>query len=294
MAETWPNLFIVGAPRAGTTSLYHYLRAHPQVFLPHEKEPHFFSDTVEPWPGADPDPERLAWYLGLFRDATEPVVGEASTSYLSDPRAPERIRRFAGEARILVSLRDPVERCFSYYLHHTRLDPNPPALLDLVGDQVLADLPDAGNPRFLRESATAPGLERYVETFGRDRVHALLLPRLKREPRETLGEIAAFLEVDPAPFDAVEADVVFNAYGQPRNRLANRIRKSLVVQRVARALFSARMRRALDDRFLQKRAERPQMDEATRRRLQELFAPDVDALEALLGRELPELRASWV
>lgn len=77
MGEQWPNFFIVGAPKCGTTSLYFHLREHPQVFMPDVKEPQFFTRPSE-WTAAGE-----AAYKALFADhADKPAVGEASPSYL--------------------------------------------------------------------------------------------------------------------------------------------------------------------------------------------------------------------
>ena len=117
-----PNFFIVGAPRAGTTSLYRYLRRHPQVFMPAVKEPHFFAN-INP----DPDQRHLfpamdeGQYVRLFRGALHyRAIGEASPSYLVTKGAAERIKARVPNAKIIMLLRDPTERAFSHYLMDIR------------------------------------------------------------------------------------------------------------------------------------------------------------------------------
>ncbi len=140
-----PNFFIVGAPKAGTTSLYSYLDQHPQVYMSAIKEPHFFAAEIRE-ENLDPELRRgiardaralrafLAgpmrekrfggivadWedYLRLFANANnESALGEASVCYLWSPTAPERIADRIPDAKILVMLRHPAERAFSQYLH---------------------------------------------------------------------------------------------------------------------------------------------------------------------------------
>src|SRR5262249_9136446 len=119
--EIWPNFFIVGAAKAGTTSLHALLRAHPEVFMSMPKEPHHFCQ-VEP-------PHELPWhfeshtdparYLKLFRGAHGfKAIGEGSTSSMWHPEVPARIRQRVPHARILIALRDPIQRAYSHYLMH--------------------------------------------------------------------------------------------------------------------------------------------------------------------------------
>src|SRR5947207_14583321 len=107
-----PNFFIVGAARSGTTSLWHSLRQHPDVFMPlKQKEPHFFCDASPPWAVKDLDA-----YLALFTDAEErKAMGEATTGYLGSPEAAARIAARYPGARIIIMLRDPADRAHSLY-----------------------------------------------------------------------------------------------------------------------------------------------------------------------------------
>jgi len=113
----YPNFYIVGAAKAGTSSLYSYLKDIPGIFMSPIKEPNYFSRQILP------DNHRLKpirdenKYLNLFKGAkNETILGEASPSYLVDPGAAELIHYYSPHAFILISLRDPVERLFSHYL----------------------------------------------------------------------------------------------------------------------------------------------------------------------------------
>src|SRR5579872_6439243 len=135
-----PNFFIAGAPKAGTTSLYHYLSQHPQVYMSPLKEPNYFAAEIRE-DNCDPVVRRRLYgeqralrrfldgpmlgphfsgivsewedYLRLFANATtERAVGEASVGYLRSPTAPSRIAEKIPEAKIIVMLRDPADRAF--------------------------------------------------------------------------------------------------------------------------------------------------------------------------------------
>lgn len=103
-----PNLIIPGAGKSGTTTLHDALAQHPRVFMSSKKEPHYFSHP--------PSAERWTRYVALFEGSeSHPVRGESSTSYLSIPEAPVRIAEVLGSPRILVILRNPVDRFASHY-----------------------------------------------------------------------------------------------------------------------------------------------------------------------------------
>ena len=112
--ERWPNFFIVGAPKAGTTSLHEYLSNIPGIFMSAEKEPNYFSMTVISKDDQSANPIRdKKKYLELFKNAKdEKIIGESSPNYLSDPEAPNLIHQVSPDAKILISLRDPVEQAF--------------------------------------------------------------------------------------------------------------------------------------------------------------------------------------
>lgn len=111
-----PDFFIVGAPKAGTTSIYSYLVQHPEIFMPARKEPYFFGQWRRN------SEEDLRDYLRLFRGVPESkVAGEASTTYLYLQSAAEEIKAFRPDAKIIIMLRNPVDRAYSQYWHHVRL-----------------------------------------------------------------------------------------------------------------------------------------------------------------------------
>src|SRR5882672_9220913 len=114
-----PNFFIVGAPKAGTTSLYYYLSHHPEVFMSPVKEPNFFSydETVKQnLYHKEKGVGKFEEYRQLFASSNghHKAIGEASVSYLFYPSVPQRIHELVPKAKIIISLRNPVERAYSH------------------------------------------------------------------------------------------------------------------------------------------------------------------------------------
>ena len=197
-----PNFFIVGAPKAGTTSLYHYLDQHPQIYMSPIKEPNYFASEIRPenfceelQPRVQRDQDELReylrgptfqkrfggivaeWsdYLRLFQNAgAENAIGEASVCYLWSQTAARNISAKIPSARIVMILRDPVERAFSQYLQMSASGLAPAAFQHPIGDGRLAG---DGQLRAMipHAVANAPSarLDRPAERF--DIIHARTL-----------------------------------------------------------------------------------------------------------------------
>ena len=119
------DFFIVGAPKAGTTSLYHYLNEHPQIEMSSQKEPDYFSDTAIQEQGMYYRKNRIDTeekYYSLFNVESKNVIfGEASVSYLFYKSVAGDIKKYNANAKIIIILRNPIDRAFSHYLMDYRL-----------------------------------------------------------------------------------------------------------------------------------------------------------------------------
>ncbi len=181
-----PNFLVIGAMKAGTTSLYEYLRHHPQVFMPETKEVNFFN-PLRNWRRG------VAWYEQHFSAAGPDAVavGEASTSYTKFPwidGVPERIASVLGsDVRLIYVVRDPVDRMRSQYLHHTITgQERRPIERALVEDEM-----------YLNISRYAMQLDRYRPYITDERVLVVDSRDLRHRRADALRRILGFLDVDP-------------------------------------------------------------------------------------------------
>jgi len=228
-----PEFVILGAQKAGTTTLYTQLSKHPAVMPALRKEVHYF----------DAPPRSIEWYRAFFPrrravDAREravggAVTGEATPFYLFHPGAPARLRAAVPHARLVVVLRDPVERAVSGYHHAVRMshETRPIDLaLDPENAEVLPDgLPwydDPACPARLRghlaRGRYAEQLERWFEALPREQVLVLETHELARGV--ALGKTLDFLGIPPAPFDP-ESDRNVGAYDPPEPEVEQRLRE---------------------------------------------------------------------
>jgi hypothetical protein len=200
-----PNLFIVGAPKCGTTSLAAYLRTHPDIFVSNPKEPHFFAvDLPRPHPRNFIYDENK--YLELFSGSDKRTVRcEASTWYLYTPGAADRIKRFSSDARIIIMVRHPVDMMFSLYSHRKYAgDEDAPTFEEAVGLEAMRkqgkylpkNLTHTVLGLFYRELAhfSVP-VQYYMDVFGRDHVHIVDFERFKHDTATEYTKVLEFLQV---------------------------------------------------------------------------------------------------
>lgn len=287
-----PNFFTVGAARCGTSAMYEYLRAHPEIYIPDRKELYYFSRDlhfVHPRPSLDE-------YLAQFAKARdEKRLGDASPLALYSKTAAQEIKEFSPDARIIIMLRNPVEEMYS---HHSQLL--------FTGDENIEDFEQAlaaEEPRkqgripyrgticpevlFYREGPRfAAQVKRYFDAFGRNNVHVNIFDDFKRDTAAVYRDTLQFLEVDPLfrpQLDAVNANKVY------RSKALRRFFNAPVVRTAARTLLPkpvrARAQQALTP-LVARHAKRPPMDPNLRRCLQDEFREDVQNLSDILGRNL--------
>jgi hypothetical protein len=246
-----PSFWILGAMKAGTSSLFDYICQHPQVAPPLRKEVHFFTRGWRFGRGFD-------WYAAHFPlRAAVPrgaITGEATPGYLFEPDAVGRLAAYRPDAKLIVVLRDPVERAVSQYLHEARLGretlPIAEAMTREPERMALAEAAGAaGDETRLHASYLARGeyaaqIRTVLRHFGRDQLLAVTSDDLFADPAAATRKCLAFLGL-PQPRDPLDFGV--------KNKAPSRI----------------------------------EIDPELRATLRRHFEPHNRDLETLLGRDLP-------
>jgi hypothetical protein len=295
-----PDFVVVGAPKCGTTSLHHYLGQHPDVFLPSQKELHHFSHPELERNSNGPGDARVLRsacatrerYAAFFAGAERAgAVGEVSPSYLYyHATVAERLRAALGEARIVVVVRDPIEKAWSQYMHLVRDDRERLSFPEaLAAEEQRTRDGWAALWRYAGSSLYAEGIEHYRSVFGPERVRVIAQEDLRRDPAAVVAELFAFVGVDPG--FAPRVDRTYHRSGAPRSRLLARALSSGPLGALARSLLPDGLRTRLRSRLQDANTgPRGAIDAASRESLRARFAADVRSLEALLGRELRWMR----
>lgn len=289
-----PNFFIVGAAKAGTTSLHAYLSKHPDVFMSALKEPHYFA-SFELKPEFDnflPVIRDLRSYQELFRGSEDSrAVGESSPSYLCDPDAATLIKSAIPDAKIIISLRNPVQRAFSHYLmeYHAGRESLP------FEEAVQADLSRSEKGwgrsfQYVELGLYADQVERYLSTFGRSRVSVILFEDLIRKTPTVMSDIATFLGINPSGYPQSAFDDVYFPFEATRSRLARRVLRWSSLRHWSRNWVPQEVRRVVRNRLLYRASDKPQLKGETRKALASRFESDLLRLEGILARDLSVLR----
>jgi hypothetical protein len=270
-----PTFLVIGAPKAGTTSLHDYLRRHPDVYMPTRKEPDFFSDDAA-WQGG------MRSYARLFRSAGDAVaVGEASTSYSRYPHVPnvpERIASVLPEVRLVYLVRHPIERMISQYRFRRSKG----------WEDRPIDVALSSDPTYLDPSRYAMQLERYLRSFTEHQILVVRSEELRADPASVMAEVFAFIGVDPDAAAVRERRLNASEAGTLRpapHRVRDVVRRTPGYRRLVDSLPSA-VRSGIVRPFVARRGPAPIPSRETVRRLEELLLADADRLRSLVGPEL--------
>jgi len=287
---SFPNLFSLGAPKCGTTSLYRYLIQHPDVYFPFNKEPQFFCVDELYRKG-------LSFYLDTFFDGADrySIKGDATPHYLYYEMVAARIAQMTKESppKFLVILRDPVSRAYSHYWNmikegvetlsfeealaaeQSRLDKFAPGSLEHLGANYV------GAGMYARQ------LEAYLRYFPRDRFHILLQEDLKLGRETILDPIWEFLGVPRIQGVQIRMHNLAGAARLPA--LQRFVRQPSSFRRVLGRWLSPRMKFRFVSWLIaiNTKVERyPPLDKMVASRLRMVFMEDICALEQILNRSL--------
>lgn len=277
MTGPLPNFLIIGAMKAGTTSLAAWLGAHPDVFIPLEKELHFFDNPHRYEAGVD-------WYRKQFAPgADKTAIGEATPGYMAHPDVPDRMVNLLPDVRMIAILRHPVDRIYSQFLHLRAIGREKRPLARVVDEELSGTAPPFGfylaRGRYLDQIRKLQGL------FPPSALKVMLFDDLASNAPDLYGEACRFLGVD----DGYRPENLGKTYN-PRMRVRSvRLREAVLKARLKRRIPGSLAMRIDAMNVRPDRSTYEPMDPELRRRLAEAYADQIPELERLLGRDL----SSW-
>lgn len=266
-----PNFLVIGAMKAGTTSLYYYLRGHPQIFLPRTKEPHFFVEELN-WDRG------LVWYEQLFKDAGGAVaVGEASATYTLYPYfsgVPARISEVLPEVQLIFLVRHPVERMRSQYWQ---------LVSERRETETSIDKALSVNPSpYLDGSRYAMQIEQYLEYFPLERMLILKSEDLREQRETTLVRIFAFLGVE-ASWMPEDLEQEWNRGDQfQRKRRVDSVLRRAPAYALLAGLTPRPLKRLKHRLVTEKLGSAPTISDSVKRELEDRLGEDVRRLRGYM------------
>lgn len=285
-----PTFLIVGVQKAGTTSIYNYLQAHPQVYMSPVKETNFLEKD---WENIAPENQNkngiitIEKYVQLFAGVRDEIaIGEASPNYLFHYESSAfRIKKYVPHAQLIVVLRNPVERAYSDYLMHIR---------DAIGYRPLAEqIRFSANKSFIiRKGFYYTPLKYYLDRFSSEQIKVFLYDDLCQDSQKFMAEMYNYIGVDPN--FSVDTSKRVQTAKIPKNKTINNLlqRQNLVrtvAAKILKTVMPLKTRQELRGRLLnlnsQSKKDAPLSIE-DRQRLIELYREDVLKLQDLINRDL--------
>lgn len=287
-----PNFLIVGTAKAATTTIHEYLKQHPNIFMTDWKEPCFFVFKDKPNPVYTTDRPvsfvtTLEMYKSQFEKGKEHIVkGESSTPYLYFYNETiENIKKVYDNHRsikILIVLRDPVNRAFSQYMMKVR---------DLVENLSFEEALESEDMRmknnahfdfFYRERGRYYNqVKAYLEEF--DDVKIMFYEKFRNNEQEFLNEIVSFLGLEAINFTEIEKQ---NISGRPKIKWMSSILKDNPFKRVMASILPRKTKLRLKSFIMNKNLQREKIDENTRKALRKYYSEDITKLEKLIQTDL--------
>ena len=260
------DFFMAGCPRCGTTWVHAALKDHPEIYLPPQKQTYFFDEFYE---------NGIDWYLENFRGKTRDhkVAGEIATGY-SLPHALPRLAEHFPHAKILLAMRNPAERAYSFFQSRAVSE----------GWRTVMEAA-AAQPNILEQGRYADHIERIYQHFPKEKVMLLFYDDLKNDDRAYLSSILNFLGVD-ASFQSKQLGRMVQVAAFPGlRRVIRRMRLGWALDRLSGSAVGDWIRKRLKDNSVRRY---PPMDKATKEFLFDYYRPHNERLMKLCDRDLSD------
>ena len=280
------DFFIVGAPKAGTTSLYHYLNEHPEISMSSQKEPDYFSDADIQNEGMYYGKNRIDTikkYHSLFDDNSESKLkGEASVSYLFYKNVPQNIKTYNPEAKIIIMLRDPIDRAFSHYLMDYRLGLVSDSFEDIIDQKSVHKNAKLFYQQYIELSEYTNQVKRYLNVFDGKEILFIEYEDLKKDALGIVKKTYLFLGVNQVYRPDVNKK--HNTYTMPKNSIIRFIYSFVILRNILSFFFQKNLVNRLKI-VLFKNDKKPKLLDKTRDRLKQFFTNDVNKLAKMLNKD---------
>jgi hypothetical protein len=280
-----PSFIGLGAQKCATAWLYNMLKDHPDIEMVTsengKKDLSFFNHFYD---------RGFEWYEKHFVNCNTNTFGEFSTSYLYNTDVPERIYHYSAEVKLIVSLRNPVERAFSNHKHEINLG-------HISGKNLIFENALQNNPMYLYQSLYYTHLSRWMQYFDKAQIFIILVNDLKEKPEKTIHDLYSFLGVDPEHKPSMLYQRIHETRVPQNMVLESSIKKaSAFLKKIGGATLINYLKSKSVNRVIYKMNTQnedrafPPMEEKTKLSLLEYFAEENLKLSKLIDRDLSAWR----
>jgi hypothetical protein len=295
--DPFVNFLVVGAAKSGTTALHEILKRHPRLCLPRIKETNFFALAGEQvdfqGPLDDYTINRFSitdWeeYQAQFATSNSALKGEVCPLYLYSPKASQEIARRVPNARIIIILRNPVDRAYSNYLHLVRDGRETLSFFEALGqEEERISMNWEWFWHIKRQGYYSAQVQRYLDTFPAHQVKVFIYEHFFSEAQNGLREMLEFIGLDGK--DAGPVSARYNVSGRPVHwvrPIYDLLMRPGLINHSLRAVLPELLRKNLSSGFKRLVVRHESMDDEIREKLYQEYARDIDTLEGIIGQSL--------
>lgn len=294
MSNNLPNFVVIGAPKSGTTSLYHYFRQHPDIYLPKVKELHYFSfpelgmDSMGPDDSVVRDGLCQTWeqYMNQYQEVgNQSAIGDISPSYLYYSSSANKIKEKLGAVKIIAIIRNPIDKAFSQYMHMIREGLETLTFSDALAAEAIRREQSWGDIwRYAESSLYAERLKKFIEVFGKENVKVVFFEDFTRNTPTVLTELLSFIGVDPSV--EINTNEKFNRTGVQKNEVISKMmRNPSRLKTMVKLVIPANLRFRLRNWIINSNTgDKPELPPELRSHLLNYFQEDISSVERLLGK----------
>ena len=291
---TEPNFMCIGAAKSATTSLFDILKQHPLISTSSFKEPHFFDNTENYKKGKE-------WYLDSYFSTAESTkaIGEFSPSYLSSPLSPKRIlETFGPNIKLIVILRNPIDRAYSHYLHTKRDEYEKFSFIDAVSNEndrlnefnKINDVISFSRFSYIHQGRYSLHINNYLDYFSLDQFHFVLFNDFVNNREETIKQVLSFLGVDNK--HELDLNIHSNKSSVAKSkRLKQLFKNDSIIRRIAKNLipfpvFRQKIRNMIHASNNKVKAKTLLLSSERKLIYHKFFKQDIEKLEKILNLNL--------
>ena len=279
------DFFIVGAPKAGTTSLFYYLNKNKGICMSSIKEPNFFSSQdlkIQKIYYNSLILDNLKEYERIFTPKNkQQIIGEASVSYLFYPNVANRIFDYNARSKIIIILRDPVERAFSHYSMDLRLG-HVKQSLDELFDLGLNNKDNLFFQQYILLGQYYEQVNRYIEVFGRENICVKFYDELKLDASSFYSDILKFLHQEND--HNIDFNQPFNKSKLPSNKFIKWLYSWPIIRKISLIFLPLSVIEFINIKFFKENNNIITND--LKSKLHSFFLEDIEKLEKLLSKDL--------
>jgi len=282
------NFFIVGAPKAGTTSLHQHLGENHKIEMSSQKEPDYFSDKAIHEQGMYYGKNRintLDMYESLFVQKESVIYGESSVSYLFYDNVAKDIKKYNPYAKIIIMLRNPIERAFSHYLMDYRLGLISDSFENIINKRSMHKNAHLFYQQYIEVGKYTNQILRYMDFFEKENILFINHEDFNKNVTETVAEVCDFLNISD-DFTS-DLNIRHNTYTMPKNKVIRFIYSFVSLRKILTFILPIYLVKNIRF-FLFKTDEKPELLEQTRNQLKKIFNYDIRKLEEILDKDFSQ------